>query len=63
MSNNPMNDGYGGGYYGGYYYGEGYGGYSEGGNSPSRTLADYLLILPAPSPITSLSCGNGSGGS
>lgn len=45
MSNNPMNDGYGGGYYGGYYYGEGYGGYAEGGNSPSRTLADYLLIL------------------
>ena len=45
MSNNPHQPGSGGGYYGGYYYGEGYAGYGDGGNAPSRTLSDYLLIL------------------
>lgn len=45
MSNNYNQSGSGGGYYGGYYYGEGYTGYGDGGGSPSRSLADYLLIL------------------
>ena len=46
MSNNHHQSGSGGGgYYGGYYYGDGYSGYGEGGNAPSRTLGDYLLIL------------------
>lgn len=46
MSNNHYQSGSGGGYYGGYYYGEGYGsGYGDGGNTPSRSLSDYLLIL------------------
>lgn len=44
MSNNYYTGG-GGGYSGGYYYGDGYAGYAEGGNAPSRSLADYLLIL------------------
>ncbi|MEX0325763.1 MAG: GumC family protein [Puniceicoccaceae bacterium] len=44
MSNNYYTGG-GGGYSGGYYYGDGYAGYAEGGSAPSRTLADYLLIL------------------
>ena len=45
MSNNYYQGGGGGGYSGGYYYGDGYAGYAEGGNAPSRSLADYLLIL------------------
>jgi succinoglycan biosynthesis transport protein ExoP len=45
MSNNFNHYNSGGGYYGGYYYGEGYSGYGEGGESPSRSLADYLVIL------------------
>jgi capsular exopolysaccharide synthesis family protein len=46
MSNGSNQPGGGGGYYGGYYYGEGYGGYGEGGgDGPSRSLGDYLLIL------------------
>jgi capsular exopolysaccharide synthesis family protein len=45
MSNNYNQGGGGGGYSGGYYYGENYAGYAEGGGAPSRSLADYLLIL------------------
>lgn len=46
MSNNYYQSGSGGGgYYGGYSYGEGYSGYAESGDSPSRSLGDYLLIL------------------
>ncbi len=44
MSNNYYQSNSGGrGYYGG--DGDGYGGYAEGGNAPSRSLSDYLLIL------------------
>jgi succinoglycan biosynthesis transport protein ExoP len=46
MSNNYYQSGSGGGgYYGGYSHGEGYSGYAEGGDAPSRSLGDYLLIL------------------
>lgn len=48
MSSGSDQRGSGSNYYGGYYYGEGYGygGYGQGGGeTPSRSIGDYLLIL------------------
>jgi len=45
MSNNYYQSGSDSGSYGGYYYSDGYSGYKGGGEGPSRSISDYVLIL------------------